>query len=38
MGNALRAGANEGLREALTARQNHPSAMLQEHISWALDV
>jgi len=44
MGNALRAGADEGLREgkglreALIARQNHPSALLQEHISWALEV
>jgi epoxyqueuosine reductase len=41
MGNALRAGAGAGvggLREALTARQSHPSALLQEHISWALEV
>jgi epoxyqueuosine reductase len=37
MGNALRAGADEGQREALIARQGHPSTMLQEHISWALD-
>ena len=52
MGNALRAGANEGLREgegllagdaeclreALRARQVHPSALLQEHIAWALEI
>jgi epoxyqueuosine reductase len=38
MGNALRAGAGEGLRDALIARQNHPSALLQEHISWALEI
>jgi epoxyqueuosine reductase len=33
----LLADEGEGLREALRARQNHPSVLLQEHISWALE-
>ena len=39
MGNALHAGHDSGMRQALQARRNHfnqTSEMLQEHIDWAL--
>ncbi len=36
MGNALRAGGDDSLREALLARQGHASAVVREHIAWAL--
>ena len=36
MGNALHAGHDNGMRQALQARRNHTSEMLQEHIDWAL--
>ena len=36
LGNALRAGADEQLRDALAARAQHPSALVREHVLWAL--
>lgn len=36
MGNALRAGEDEGLRAALAARAADPSALVREHVTWAL--
>ncbi|MES2051567.1 MAG: tRNA epoxyqueuosine(34) reductase QueG, partial [Pseudomonadota bacterium] len=36
MGNALRAGCDEGIRRALLARRGHVSEVVQEHIDWAL--
>ena len=36
MGNALRVGPNDGIRAALLQRQDHPSALVREHIDWAL--
>ncbi len=36
MGNALRQGADPGLRSALAARSAHPSALVREHVAWAL--
>ncbi len=36
MGNALRAGADDGLREALRAAREGASELLREHIDWAL--
>ena len=36
MGNALRAGSDNGIRAALQARLGQSSAVVQEHISWAL--
>lgn len=40
LGNALRetadAGARTSLRDALLARRDHPSALVREHIEWAL--
>ena len=37
LGNALRAG-DEGARAALAARRGHPSALVREHVEWALAV
>ncbi len=37
MGNALRAGYDGGIRTALQMRLGCESALLQEHIEWALD-
>ena len=37
LGNALRDGASEPLRAALVARADHPSALVREHVLWALD-
>ena len=37
LGNALRAG-EEGARAILAARSEHPSALVREHVEWALDV
>jgi len=36
MGNALRAGADSGLHEALLTRQDHASEVVREHVAWAL--
>ena len=36
LGNALRAGADEGVRHALRARHGAAGALVQEHIDWAL--
>ena len=36
MGNALRAGHDSGIRQALLARQGHASEVVREQISWAL--
>jgi epoxyqueuosine reductase len=36
LGNALRAGAGEGVAEALTARRDAASVLVREHIDWAL--
>ncbi|WP_395693024.1 tRNA epoxyqueuosine(34) reductase QueG [Piscinibacter sp.] len=36
MGNALRAGVDEGLRAALAAAREGASELLREHIDWAL--
>jgi len=36
MGNALRAGEDAGIRAALAARLEHPSALVREHVAWAL--
>lgn len=37
LGNALRAG-DESARAALATRRTHPSALVREHVEWALDV
>ena len=36
MGNALRAGCDDGIRTALQARLGCDSALVQEHVQWAL--
>ena len=36
MGNALRAGCDDGIRQALQARMGHPSEVVREHIAWAI--
>ena len=36
MGNALRAGCDDGIRAALQARLGNASALVQEHVKWAL--
>jgi epoxyqueuosine reductase len=36
MGNALRAADNPELRAGLQARGDHPSAIVREHVGWAL--
>ena len=36
LGNALRAGADEGVRHALRERCDDASALVREHIAWAL--
>ena len=36
MGNALRAGCDDGIKQALLARRAHASELLDEHIVWAL--
>ena len=36
LGNALRAGASEQMRNALVCRVSHPSALVREHVLWAL--
>jgi epoxyqueuosine reductase len=38
LGNALRAGEDAGIRAALQARAGHPSALVREHVAWALGV
>ena len=37
MGNALRAGWDDGIQAALQARLPSSSALVQEHVSWALE-
>ena len=37
MGNALRAGHDDGIRAALQARLGRESVLVQEHVQWALD-
>ncbi len=37
MGNALRAGVEEGIREALRSRLTQASPLVREHMQWALD-
>ena len=37
MGNALRAGFDDGIRAALAARRESESALVREHVEWALD-
>ena len=37
MGNALRAGGDDGIRAALQARLGSGSALVREHVEWALD-
>ena len=36
MGNALRHANDAGIRAALQARSEHPSALVREHVAWAL--
>lgn len=36
LGNALRAGEDAEIRAALQARAGHPSALVREHVQWAL--
>jgi epoxyqueuosine reductase len=36
LGNALRVQDDAGLRAALQARADHPSALVREHVAWAL--
>ena len=38
MGNALRAGEDAGIRHALQQRAADPSALVREHVAWALGV
>ena len=37
MGNALRAGCDDGIRAALEARLGHKSELVKEHVQWALN-
>ena len=37
LGNALRGGEDAALRAALAARADHPSALVREHVAWALE-
>lgn len=36
MGNALRAGSDEGVLRALQSRADHPSELVREHVAWAM--
>ena len=38
LGNALRQGASPAVEHALAQRLEHPSALVREHVQWALDV
>ncbi len=38
MGNALRAGCDDGIRAALQAQLGQGSALVQEHVEWALTI
>ena len=38
MGNALRAGGDDGIRAALKARLGRSNALVQEHVKWALAI
>jgi epoxyqueuosine reductase len=37
LGNALRQGEDASIRAALQARLAHPSALVREHVAWALE-
>src|SRR5205085_10426123 len=37
LGNALRATGDPAVREALLTRAEHPSALVREHVRWALE-
>ena len=37
MGNALRAGQDPEIMAALALRADHPSALVREHVAWALN-
>jgi epoxyqueuosine reductase len=37
LGNALRAGGDDALKVALSARAEDPSALVREHVAWALE-
>ena len=37
LGNALRATGDEAVRAALQSRADDPSALVREHVAWALD-
>jgi epoxyqueuosine reductase len=36
MGNALRVAPDAGIQQALSSRSDHPSALVREHVAWAL--
>ena len=36
LGNALRAGPDDGVLRALQARAEHPSELVREHVAWAM--
>lgn len=36
LGNALRAGPDEAVLQALQARADHPSELVREHVAWAM--
>ncbi|MDO9197284.1 MAG: tRNA epoxyqueuosine(34) reductase QueG [Rhodoferax sp.] len=38
LGNALRSGRSAELVQALELRANHPSALVREHVAWALEL
>jgi epoxyqueuosine reductase len=38
LGNALRSGRSAALVQALELRANHPSALVREHVAWALEL
>ena len=38
LGNALRQGSSPAVERALAQRLEHPSALVREHVHWALDV
>ena len=37
LGNALRAADDPAVRAALQSRRDHPSALVREHVEWALE-
>ena len=38
LGNALRAGSDDGIRGALKTRLGKSSALVREHVEWALAI